>query len=224
MKSIIMPGELISNTPKRINGAYIENGKTYASIITMLDKESGYALALEGAWMPRIDDTVIGTISAVKNHVYEIDLLHFGRGLIIESKFDKLSLDVGDVVSAKVRDVEDRKTVILEETRTLNGGVLIGIKPSKIPRVVGKENTMIKMLVQTTGSHMVVGYNGIIWINGGDYNAAIRAIKIIEDEAHTSGLTERLHQMLEKTVDKSAISVEPKRTQNRESNNRTDWA
>ena len=222
MKKIAIPGDEISSIPKRVNGTYIDKGKTYASTITMVDSDTGHLLPLEGAWSPRLNDTVVGVVTMVKNHVYEVDLSHFGRGLIIEGKFDKLSLSVGDIVDARVRDIEDRKTVILENPRKLYGGILVSIKPAKVPRVIGKENTMVKTISSITGSRLAVGYNGTIWISGGDQSAALIAIEVIENEAHTSGLTERVRIMLEKIVKPEFKELQKQREKN-ERENKTDW-
>ncbi len=198
MKEIIFPGELVSDGQVRGPYSYIDNGKTYSMVLGMYESGSRSIVPLEGAWVPRVEDTVVGIIRAVKSSVYEVDLMFHGRSLIISGKFEKFSFRIGDVVEATIKDVEDRKTIILSYPRLLDGGMLLRIRPSKIPRVIGKANTMIKQICDSTKSSIVVGKNGFIWIKGGNVPLAIEAMVRIESEAHVSGLTERIKNMVEK--------------------------
>ena len=44
--------------------------------------------------------------------------------------------------------------------------------------------------------------NGIIWLKGGDVELATKAIMRIQTEAHVSGLTDRIKEMLEQQGNK----------------------
>lgn len=202
MKSIFIPGEKISDTPERVAGTYIESGKTLVSTISFLNNK--HIIPLEGPWVPRIDDTVVGIIIENRNHVYTVDLSFFGRGLLIESKFERQSFDPDTVIEAKVKNVEDRKTVILSYPKPLSGGVVINVKPSKISRIIGRENTMVDQIAEITNTRIAVGFNGFIWIKGIHVKEAMDAISMIEENAHTDGLTERIKLMLEKSVSEKA--------------------
>jgi exosome complex component RRP4 len=77
--------------------------------------------------------------------------------------------------------------------------MVIEVSPSKVPRVIGKNGSMIQMLENMTGCRVYVGQNGRIWIDGDLENIvrAVQAIRMIEDEAHSSGLTEKIKSFLE---------------------------
>ena len=84
--------------------------------------------------------------------------------------------------------------------RKMQGGKIIEITPSKIPRVVGKQGSMISLIKDKTGCNIFAGQNGRIWIRGSSTEAeklATEAIQLINDKAHTSGLTERVGAFLE---------------------------
>ncbi len=196
MKEIVFPGEMISDKPIRGSYSYVDGGKTYSMVLGMYDGERSI-VPLEGAWVPRADDTVVGVIRAVRSTVYEVDLVFHGRSLIISGKFEKFSFKIGDIVEASIKDVEDRKTIILSYPRLLDGGMLLKVRPSKIPRVIGKADTMIKQIADSTRCTVVVGRNGFIWIKGENVPLAVEAIVRIENEAHVSGLTERIKKMVE---------------------------
>lgn len=200
IKSIIFPGEIVTKGQKRIPGTFVEDGNTVAA--TLFISDGGSVVPLEGGWAPRRDDIVVGSIESVRNNVYSVNLSHFGRSLIIGGKYERYSFNPNDVIEARVKDVEDRSTVILAYPRPLQGGMTVSVKPSKIPRVIGKENTMVNQISELTETRIVAGKNGLVWIKGRHVALAIMAISIIESEAHTSGLTNRIKSLLENELNK----------------------
>ena len=62
--------------------------------------------------------------------------------------------------------------------------------------VIGKSGSMIQMLKNMTDCRIFVGQNGRIWIDGDDENVevAAEAIKIIEAEARSANLTDRVRR------------------------------
>ncbi|MEM3416380.1 MAG: KH domain-containing protein, partial [Candidatus Micrarchaeaceae archaeon] len=105
-------------------------------------------------------------------------------------------LKIGDVIEAKVKEMDETNTIVLMYPRRLFGGKIIDIRPSKVPRVIGSGNTMINQLIEGTKSNIIVGMNGRVWVKGGNIALATKAILRVEEEAHTSGLTERIKEML----------------------------
>ena len=58
---------------------------------------------------------------------------------------------------------------------------------------------MISMIKQETNCQIILGLNGVVLVTGKnieDEELAIAAIKKIEEESHTSGLTDRITQLL----------------------------
>ena len=77
--------------------------------------------------------------------------------------------------------------------------------PTKIPRIIGRKGSMISMIKQETGCQIILGLNGVILVTGKnleDEELAITAIKKIEEESHTSGLTDRITQLLKESKGK----------------------
>jgi exosome complex component RRP4 len=59
---------------------------------------------------------------------------------------------------------------------------------------------MISTITEQTGCQIILGLNGVILVTGKnpeDEELALMAIHKIEEESHTSGLTDRITQMLE---------------------------
>jgi exosome complex component RRP4 len=84
--------------------------------------------------------------------------------------------------------------------------MVIEVSPSKVPRVIGRNGSMIQMLKNETGCRIYVGQNGRIWIDGDLDNIvkAIQAVKMIEEEAHGLGLTEKVKRFLEQSSRRGA--------------------
>jgi exosome complex component RRP4 len=197
MRNIVTPGDIVSESAIRAHNTYISQGKTYSSVLGILNEKTNEVIPLEGSWTPQPEDSVIGIISEVKAKVYMVDLDYFGRALLIPSKFDNYEFEVGDVINAIIKDVEGKKTIILTDPHKLEGGSILSIKPKKIPRIIGKKSTMIRQVAESTGSHIIVGMNGLIWLNGGNVMLATEALLKIEKEAHLSGLTDTIKIFLE---------------------------
>ena len=84
------------------------------------------------------------------------------------------------------------------------------VTPTKIPRVIGRKGSMISMIKQETNCQIILGLNGVILVTGKnpvDEELAMRAIKKIEQESHTTGLTDRITQLLK---EEKAKQVETK--------------
>lgn len=194
MDRIVVPGELLAERPIRSENTIVDGNKTYATVLSLFDDEKGMLIPLENVWYPKHGETVIGIITEARLNSYNVDLNSPFRGLIL-SKFSETRFAAGDIMEATVRGLDETNTVMLMYAKPLYGGKIIDIKPSKIPRIIGKGNTMLNQLMQGTNSSIKVGTNGRVWIKGGDTSLATEAILRIQKEAHTVGLTERIKGM-----------------------------
>ena len=84
--------------------------------------------------------------------------------------------------------------------RKLKGGKIIEITPAKVPRLVGKQGSMISMMKDKTGCSIFAGQNGRVWIKGQSTDAeriATEAVLLVEEKAHIRGLTDYMKKYLE---------------------------
>jgi len=72
------------------------------------------------------------------------------------------------------------------------------VTPVKVPRLIGKNGSMLQVLKDGTGSNILVGRNGRVWVKDGNTRLLKRAIQKIEDESHLSNLTNSVKEFLEK--------------------------
>ncbi len=198
MRKFVFPGEMILNSPTGLSYSYIENDKTYSKVFGLFDESSKSLIPLKSVWVPHIDDRVIGTISEIgRNGSYSVEINPMVKGVLLTDRRERQKFYVGDVIEATVKEIEHKTTAILERPMLLKDGILMHINTAKIPRLMGKENTMINELTTFTKTKIAVGKNGYVWIKGDNAKRAIEAVLRIESEAHVPGLTDRIKEMLE---------------------------
>ena len=195
MHRIVVPGEKIINTPVRIENTISDKNGTYACILGYFDDERKSLIPLEGLWQPRSGDNVIGVVDEDRGTTYTINLNAPYKGLAL-AKFVDSELSAGDAVVAIVKELEKGGTVMLLKPTRLNGGKLMAVSPSRVPRIIGRGNSMLKQITDGTGTKIIIGLNGVIWLCGGKIDLATNAILKIVEEAHTTGLTDRIKVLL----------------------------
>ncbi|MCH8945887.1 MAG: KH domain-containing protein [Nanoarchaeota archaeon] len=94
-------------------------------------------------------------------------------------------------------------------------GMIFRINPNKVPRVIGKEGSMIKIIKDETGCNITVGQNGFIWVRGDkieDELLSKKAIMFITEKSFVDGLTEAVEKWFgsEKSQATSTKKVERK--------------
>jgi exosome complex component RRP4 len=228
-RQLVTPGDLLAEN-EYINGenTYKENGKIYATRVGLFVAEDKrvHVVALKAFYLPMAGDTVVGKVLEVTLGGWVTDIRAPYLAMLRASdalerpfkpqKDDLPSLfDVGDIMVAKIvaydRTRDPLLTVLERGLGKVTRGQIIEITPTKIPRVIGKQGSMVGMIKEETGCQITIGQNGRIIISGKtpeDERLAIMAIRKIEQEAHTSGLTDRVTEMLRKEKgDKSKKEV-----------------
>jgi exosome complex component RRP4 len=96
--------------------------------------------------------------------------------------------------------------------RKLEGGMLIKINSAKVPRIIGKGGSMVNMLKQETGTNIVVGQNGIIWVGSDNVEKELlakKAIEFITEKPFIHGLTELVQSFLDEEKKRMKIEIKP---------------
>ena len=213
-RKIVIPSQLLGNIKEKKagKGTFVENGQIYSEIIGVLNDSSKYinVIPLKGRYDPIEKDFVIGIVEEPLQSSWLVDinaaypaLLHVNE-VPWDVDFGETDryLNHGDTVMAKVLQVDqEKKLQVTLKDRNLykiKGGYITYIEPSKVPRIIGKKGSMISLLKKYTRCRIFVGQNGRIWIDGEDENIekVILAIKKIEEESLTFGLTNRIEEML----------------------------
>ncbi len=195
MSRIVFPGEVIAEKPVRASYTYTDGEKTYATVISLMS-DDGKLVPLEGPYEPLAEDVVIGFVSDVRFAGFTLDLGAPFTGFL-SSRDTRIVLALGDIVQVRILNVDEVKTIDLGDGRKLENGAIEKISPVKVPRLIGKRNSMINMIAHATGCQIIVGRNGYIFVSHtGNHALARQAITFVAAHAHTSGLTDRVAAML----------------------------
>ncbi len=205
---VVVPGEKLADTPRPAPFAFIEGGKTYSSILGLYDETDGKLVPLEGCYLPSIGDYVVGVVQDVKFAGYNLDIKSPYIGFL-SNKETREEFELGDILIAKVQEVDEVKNVHLSDASKLEGGEIMEILSVKIPRVIGKRSSMINMIQGATKSEIIVGKNGRVWLRGGNSGLAVVAILKIAKEAHIPGLTDRIAALLNVSAEAQQPQQQP---------------
>ena len=216
-KQLVTPGELLAEGDYLSgDNTFVEGNKIYSARIGLVDSDNKKVnvVALRAFYVPKVGDIVIGTILEVGFNGWTVDIKSPYSALLRASDVlsrpfkpqnDELSqvLNAGDLIVAKIasydRAHDPQLTVGEPGLGKITRGQILRVTPTKIPRVIGRKGSMISMIKQETGCQIILGLNGVILVTGKtteDEELAIEAIKKIEEESHTSGLTDRITQLL----------------------------
>jgi len=214
VRDVVFPSQFLGdvNQYKAGQGTFVENGKIYAERIGIQSIRNGVITVtpLKGNYEPHAGDVVIGIVEEVSTSTWLVDINAIYPALLhvnevpwrVEFGDTARYLNYGDAVMAKVlsSNEPDRLQITLKDRGLykINGGAIIEVEPTKVPRVIGKNGSMITTLKKFTNSRIFVGKNGRIWVDGeiDAIQKIEKAVRLIERDAHTYGLTERVIALL----------------------------
>ena len=171
-------------------------------------------IPLSGVYIPRVNDIVIGKITDHSSLSWEVDInscfsAHlpaqdvFGRDFSPARDDMGRQLATGDLIAARIiafdRTRDPMLTIQDKDLGKIPRGELLKISPTRVPRLIGKRGSMIQTIEQATQTRILIGQNGIVVVMGRNLygtQLAIRAIRMVEEEAHTANLTQRVKVLL----------------------------
>ena len=218
-KQLVTPGDLLAEGDY-VSGdsTYKENTKIYACRLGLVDYDGKrvQVVALKAFYNPVPGDTVIGKVVETTPGGWVIDIKapHLARlraSEVVERSFkpettDLPSIfDVGDLIIANVVEYDRTRDPQLSVREPGLGkimrGQLVEVTPTKIPRIIGRQGSMVGMIKRETGCQLTIGQNGLVLLTGRSYDderIAVMALRKIEKESHTSGLTDKVTEMIRK--------------------------
>ncbi len=213
-RQIVIPGETVASGNEFLpgDGAYRDGSDVVANrygIVNIFEKHIR-VVPVSGAYYPKKGNTIIGTIVDITFNGW---LINFGGAqnaflpvsevprYINKNEMQEF-LDFGESVIVKVWEVKSRGVDVSMKMRgygKVEGGMIISIGSNQVPRVIGREGSMVKMIRGATGCDVTVGQNGKVWISGKNTDDEVTARKIVEfigEHAITVGLTEKVEKMI----------------------------
>jgi len=218
-KDIVVPGEILAEGMD-----YLPSGEVFREADNLISSKIGLVdingrvvkvIPLSGKYIPKKGDLVIGKVTDIGLHGWRVDFgwtydanisLRDASDHYIESNHDlSRYFKIGDYVIGQIVKVAGPKIIDLSMKgpglRKLGPGRIIKITSVKVPRVIGKQGSMISLIKESTGCKLSVGQNGLVWISGSDPKQeliAVEAIRMIERQSHMVGLTDKVKEYLEK--------------------------
>lgn len=215
-RKVVIPGEVIVSGEDFLPGdGARREGNDVLSTRFGLAEEAGRmvkVIPIMGAFIPRRNNVVIGRVTDITFHGWLVDIDSASSGFlpveesprfINKNEMDQF-LDIGDVIAAKIWSVKSKGIDLAMRGKglgKLEGGFIFRVIPNRVPRIIGREGSMITLIKEKTGCDITVGQNGWIWVKGENVDAEIkarRAIEFIADKVYVEGLTEKMEEYFAK--------------------------
>lgn len=215
-RDVVIPGEILATGMDFLpaQGAFREKDNIISNQLGLVSLSGRLIkiIPLTGKYAPKVGDVVIGKVINMSFSFWYVDigcsndavLPLVGTPEYVEKGADLSQYyNFGDILSAKVSRVTRGVVEISMKDpgmRKLTGGKLIKVTPSKVPRIIGKQGSMISLIKERTGCRITVGQNGVVWIQGEPEMefVAVDAIKLVDSKSHLEGLTEEVTKFLDK--------------------------
>ncbi len=210
------------------DGAYRSGDKIIANRLGLLRVEGKVvkSIPLAGKYLPKRNDVVIGQVSDILMSGWRIEInCPYSAVLPLkDASYDFVSrgadlskiFGLGDYVVGKIINVTSQQLVDISckgpGLRKLTDGRIIKVNTHKVPRIIGKKGSMVSMIKKALDCKIIVGQNGLVWLQGTpqDEFIAVETIRKIEEESHLSGLTQRILEFLQKKKPGIKIDLEDK--------------
>ncbi|MBI2670391.1 RNA-binding protein [Candidatus Woesearchaeota archaeon] len=220
-RTIVVPGEILAEGMDYIPsyGVFREQNRIVAMQLGLVSINGRVIklIPLSGRYIPKKADVVIGKVADIGFYGWRVDIgwafqanlgLKDASSEFIEKGADLSQYyDYGDIIAAQITNVSGSKIIDLSMKgpglKKLKGGKIIEVSPSKVPRIIGKQGSMVNLIKEKTNCKIIVGQNGKIWISGLNPETellATNSIYKIEQESHLDGLTDRIKEFLDKGV------------------------
>jgi exosome complex component RRP4 len=212
-RKLVVPGETVVKDSEKLPGDYTRKvgDEIIAERYGLAETNSRVVkiIPISGVFEPRRGNTVIGRVEDITFNGWIIEVGGPYSGFLSLAEcpryIDKKDIadfaGIGDVLSLKILNVKRGGMDLTLKSRglgKLESGRIIKINPHKVPRVIGKEGSMINLIKDNSGTEITVGQNGFIWIKGDIDNEkkAEDAIQLVVRESISSGLTEKVEKFL----------------------------
>ncbi len=217
-RKIVVPGETIVQGENFLpgDGTRREGQNILANRYGLAETDNKLirVIPLSGAYVPRRGNVVIGTVANVNFKGWLIDYGGSNEGFLNVAEVPRYvgkgelrdCFDFGDVIYASIWGTDGGNLDLSVKQRgfgRLDGGQLVKVNPHKVPRIIGKEGSMINLIIDATDCEVIVAHNGIVWLSSEKMENETNARKIIEficENSTISGLTEKVEKFIKEEL------------------------
>ena len=226
-EKIVVPGDIVKlmgyrgreeGFIYRINkGSYVF---THLGVAHLMNKKVD-VIPYKNVYIPKIGDFVIGFVTGYAPNGWIVEIGSYTKAflpaneMIKEGKFDpkKIELDkylkLGDAIGAVILDMNRFSNILLtlkpikeginpRHLGRLTGYYIIKVHTTKLPRIIGKKGSMVKIIKKKIDGDLIIAQNGVIMYKGEYENFLIlkRILNIIIQYTYASGLTGKIAELL----------------------------
>ncbi len=230
-KKIVIPGMVIDKNI-RVNkiGDYIirDNRGLIPMLLGVIQYTRNMVdlIPYKNVYKPNKGDYVIGVVVSYAPNGWVLDIGSYTKAFLSASEMitnrrfdprrDELSkyLSIGDVVGVKISDVrrlgyfgvtlraspEDKD----KKFGRIKNYYMIKVTTTKLPRIIGKKGSMIKLMKQKIKGDLIIAQNGVILFKGSyeDYLLLKKIVSLIAAKTFASGLTDTVADILGVSIPK----------------------
>ena len=196
---ILIPGDSLK---KKDFNSYERENNYYSKYILLVNEDK--TTRLFGYYMPEVNDIVIGKVIDVLSNGWIIDINspYVGKLSLKDIGTDPNDLyTYGDYILCQIIKMTKNKLIDLDikKKEKLNDGLILKVDPARIPRVIGKNSSMLNLIKEYLKIDIIIGKNGRIYLNGAVNNVSksVDIIRFIINNSYKRGLTEKVKEILE---------------------------
>ena len=215
MRKITIPGEILVSGDDYLPGEGTEKkGEDIIATRYGLLEETGKlmkVIPLSGVYSARRGNVVIGKVENITFNGWILDIgtpqtaflpISETQRYVDKNGLDEV-LDIGEMAVAKIDNISKRGvdlTIKMRGLGRIEKGIIIKVNSNKVPRVIGKDGSMVSLIKDETKCNITVGQNGFIWVQGENVEDELRAkeaILFIVENSFVEGLTEEVKKWFE---------------------------
>jgi len=214
----VLPGDVIvTGTYRPEQNVVLDDDRVTATAVGFYEIEDngGNVIPLTGFYTPKPDDLVIGKITSHTSFSWEVNINSFCVSILpafdifgkdYSPSKDELSskLKTGDLIVGRIVNVNPGRDPLMtingENLGKIDSGELVKISPTKIPRLIGKDGSMIQTIEAATNATITVGQNGLVVLkcdNSTSLKKAIEAVKIMDSMLDDTNVEEKIQNILD---------------------------
>ena len=209
-RKVVIPGETIIEGEDYLPGENTEkkDGKIISLRYGLSEDQNGLikVIPLSGVYSPRRGNVIIGQVENITQNGWIVEVNSAENAFLsimeVPRYVNKDAMEevfkIGDMVIAKIWSIGKRGIDLSTKSHGLGKikeGIIFKVNPHKVPRIIGKEGSMIKIIKDNTGCDITVGQNGFVLVKGPDIDSELhakKAINFVTENSFLSGLTEEI--------------------------------
>lgn len=210
---LVVPGENVGENARPGDNVFEEDGGIYSEVYGFKREGGNHVsvIPIKGTYVPEEGDQVVGIVKDLDHATWTVDLnspyegtLHISR---VEEELNQGRLEeymaIGDVMRVLIDEVDREYDVELslkpDRCGPLRRGRVVTVEPTRVPRLIGREGSMIGTIRTEADVEIFVGNNGRVWIRGDERGEDLAAdtVRFVAENAHEDNLTEKVKNFME---------------------------